>query len=289
MMFFRLKRSFFAVLISVLIAIAVPFGSFAGLVNADTTEQYSIHGYCEADLVSDLHGNVVPGFTFCLDVTKGVPHGAIYSRHLLSEDTNYTEDEKMMLLTIANDPAGVEEFINQLAQTSDCARKYVAKNNNWGNHQYFVVQEVLWSITYRLSSGNEFLGSERYENNIGYYGGASDDPLNDPDSLWNQFYVPVYQYLRDNCPGFEEHDIYVYDPDTTYYQPMLGPVFTKTDNPYSFNGEDGNGFEVSVTVVDPDTGDAVADHEFTLISSDGSTSSVTTDSTGLMQLILNNG
>ena len=304
MMFFRLKRSFFAVLISVLIAVAIPFGSFAGLVNADSSEYYFIDGYCTADNVTDFRGDVIPGFTFCLDRNKGVPSGSnIYRRMLLSENTDYTDEEKRMMLTIANDPAGVEEFINQLAQTSECVRRFVDKYHLWYNHEHYEVQEILWSITFRKTYGSEFLGSSTYNSwaSDRYFGGASDDPLNDPDSLWNQLYVPVYQYLIDNCPGFEEHDVYLYNPDNTYYQPMLSTVFTRTtvtleksvldldDNPYSFNGEDDNGFEVSVTVVDPDTGDAVADHEFTLINSDGSTSSVTTDSTGLMQFTLNNG
>ncbi|MBO4637687.1 MAG: hypothetical protein J5685_11135, partial [Clostridiales bacterium] len=269
----------------------------------DDNEVYHIKSFCDNDNIFDSNFNRIPGVGFCLDSTKGSPQTtAFYRRSVLSEYTRFTDDEKILLMSIASNPQGVVEFLDQLAQTRNCVQMFIDENRGAYSHDYYDVQMIMWAITFRASNttGSEYYETSGFARRAEKYGVASDDPLNDPNSLWNQLYVPVFEYLRNTCPSVPGHDAYVYIPENSYYQPILGAVFetdeqvveiTKTvvdgnGDPVTFNGTDDNGFTVEVSIFNTLDQRIVEGEPFTVVRSDNSSETYTTDDQGTFSFVL---
>ncbi|MBO4636499.1 MAG: hypothetical protein J5685_05060 [Clostridiales bacterium] len=224
-----LSKKFFAAFVSLIIAIAFPLSVFVTNVKA-ADSGYTVNGYGKTGVVKDPDGNPIAEYGFCLDVTLGTPHDSSYERILMSESI-YDDDTRTLLLSMMYNMDGLHDYVTELGNTSDVCRNYV--NNYYSNEgiNYFY-QYLVWAIAYPYSDGmnvdnnGEYVGSYYYNRRVAGCGGYSSDPYNDPASYYNQFLVPVYNWLRANAPS-DDVDCYIYNPTSEHIQPILGGAFTK--------------------------------------------------------------
>lgn len=301
----RTKHSFIAVLLVLIIALCIPMTFFVNNSKAaDGSEEYYITSYGKKDIIKDSEGNVISGWAFCLNSNKSSPSNRLYSRILLSEKDGYSDETRNRLLAMAYDPDAVYDLIVELSEESDVAEKYLDYFNNVKDERG--LQFIVWMLVYEDNFDKDlddfFESSSYYTREYYCCGVRSDDPLNDPDSLWNQVYAPVIDYLDDKAEELDGYDAYVYLPDNSGYQQMLGHAFKvnylsvkidKTvidglDNPDYFNGEDDSqGYLLNVYIYDELGARYAVNENFTLEREDGTTEAVCTDGSGMISFRIN--
>ncbi|MBR6484739.1 MAG: hypothetical protein IKT14_06935, partial [Clostridiales bacterium] len=300
----RSKNTIFATVFALVISLIIPFVFLANQAKAaDGSEDYYITSYGKKDIIKDAAGNTVSGWAFCLNSNRSSPTNRHYSRTLLSEKTNLSDETKARLLALAYDPDAVVDYVEEQAEDSEVWANFLDYFN--GTESERGLQYIVWFIVYddtfptsgHYTTGNSYSSRERH-----CLGNNVTDPVNDPDSLYNQVFVPIRDYLDDKAEDLDGYDAYIYLPDSTSYQEMLGHAFKvnslsvkidKTvidglDNPDYFNGEDDSlGYLVNVYIFD-ELGDRfVAQENFTIEREDGNTEAVCTDNNGMISFRIN--
>lgn len=300
-------KALLSVVLSMLIALAIPFSFLGRNVNAADNDRYIIDGYGKRGVITDSFGNVDPGYGFCLDCTIPSPSNDEYTRVLLA-DTNYDDDTKTLLRSIMYNYDALYVHVQEMAETNELAANYLSSYYPQGvNHFY---QYLIWAIVFSYNANGayngDYVNSAYYQNRVDSFGGASSDPYNDPDSFYNAFLVPVFDYLRDNAPDPSKYDSYVYIPSSRLIQPILGSsmdlstltnpapfsvtlgkvVVDEDGNYIDYNGNDDNGFTFDVRLYNNTIADLVPGVNLTIEREDGSVTTVTTDAYGAFTVTL---
>ncbi|MBR1798202.1 MAG: hypothetical protein IJ757_09390 [Clostridiales bacterium] len=290
-------RSLLTAVLSLLIAIAVPLSSFGLTARADDNDIYSIYGYAKQEIITAPDGSKIPGYGFCLDLNRSAPYGVNYRRTLLSE-SSFSDDTKMMLLSVMCNLEGLYSYARELQAEGNTVAGNFANSYSTTSNNFFY-QRIIWAITHNEVYGNEFVGSSEYEYRVSLYGGYSDDPLNDPASLWNVFFVPIFDYLRANAPS-SDWDCYLYIPVDNNDQRILSTPFRTIHpevtvgkivvdgegNPVAYNGENDEGFNLNIGIYDTAADIFVSNETFYVTRADGSIQDVQTNDEGRFDLTI---
>ena len=255
----RTKRLWSVFMAVVLTAFLMPLASF-GTASAEETETgekyYTIGGYNGRGIVKQPDGENIQAWAFCMDYKQSTPSGNDYTRVRLSELQSYTKnrgDEKTItdnvrrrLYYLADDNYWnrIREFMAYMDFTD--VKQYLSENypsfseDNFDNAKghAFARQTLVWTCIHDDSEWETFVKDSNvnghsdiykwWEKSYAYY---SDDPINDPYSMWNVFYKPVIDYMdtqfRD--PFSEGRDAWVYIATDDSKQNILCDVFQVVD------------------------------------------------------------
>ena len=263
---------------------------------AEETLTYTIDGQGLPDKITDSAGNTVPGYSYCLDSKEHTPFASVtsltYTRCKLSELTPYVKDQaydagkgytdevKSRILKILMEEDAIKTYIESLNDSAAAARERIVTagrntktaaqmSSGWNSICNEFMKKLVWLSVHEQSQWDEFVTD--FEGNISpkadnyYYGEKkygyfSDDPMNDPDSLWNIFYQPVMNYIDTELRDYyaDGYDAWVYVTTNSSYQNMLGtPIGMEIAKVDSVTGEPLAGANLVLTPADSATNTAL--------------------------------
>lgn len=240
---------------------------FPSLVFAEDSQDeiYVISGYNETDIIVDSSGNVVPGMAYCLDSKENPPSSDVsYKRAPLSDFSNYSKNHqdqvftprvKERLIKIMVDPDSIktfvksldsDKFVNWIVQNrSNLSGVYCSNdlsdsecreilNREWDSFEKVIIQQMIWFLvhdnddwnTFSLDDGSSSGHFSSYWNRQHYFY-KSDNPIEDPHSLWNFVYIPVANYIDNDMPNYYRmgYDAWVYYTDSKLNQNVISSYF----------------------------------------------------------------
>lgn len=233
----RSGRHLFTVVLSTLVAFFLSLNMFANVLRADedegesqtntqttVTDTYTISTYAGYNCITDSAGNVIPGWSYCIDHSKSSPNtNVVYTRVPLSTLGLDSETETMLRSFSYNRDSFVA-FIRQMAAAGNYIAETYINAYDGQSSRDSALQYYVWAIMAGALNTN----SSEYSNLVTTYGGSSTDPLTDPNSLYNAFLVPLHDFLVANAPS-SEYDCWIYMPDDTTHQRILGHIFSSND------------------------------------------------------------
>ena len=239
----------------------------------DAQDLYTLTDY-NSSIVTDPDGNIVRGYSYCLNYKLKTPAGNTYTRVPLSSFDEYSSLEKARLakLVVYRDDIldycfntyGIENVfaserdnfflpslstlnvtsgINDVASFDVNASHFTARGT--------VIQHLVWAVVHSdfdsyvhddgttVQDGLNSVDHYRYVEKNYYYN--STDPINDTHSLWNIYFQPLIDYIDtlDN-PLDNGIDIWVYDSVDNSFQNVIGTLITFTDIDVAKTDADGN-------------------------------------------------
>ncbi|MBO7451977.1 MAG: hypothetical protein J6U54_16660 [Clostridiales bacterium] len=170
-------------------------------------------------------------FVYCSDIDLAGPNTSVkYDQGLLSS-SELDDATRSKLMVILMERSAIKDKIEELAISYPESMSYWKV---YGSNDY-AYQHLVWII---LSEDKFFARTDTY----GYEGickamTGSVDNKDDSDSFWNQFFVPLRDFITGKASSYKvgtgegEYDAYFYHPSDTSYQRLLGKGWMKPVTP----------------------------------------------------------